>query len=197
MSSPNASPSRWQKLGEKIITTTRIFDLRGALFRHPVRETEKEFYVVHSPDWVNVLALTPDGQLVLVNQFRFGVDAFSLEIPGGVIDLGEPPLEAALRELREETGYVGKNARIIGSVHPNPAIQSNRCHLILVEDVKRSADLDWDPDEEIEVLTAPVDDVYAWARAGKITHSLVLDALLFFAPIWAEIKSRPGKNEPV
>ena len=188
MSSPNASPSRWHKLDEKVVHRTRIFDLRSALFRHPVRQTEKDFIVVHSPDWVNVLALTPDHQLVLVNQFRFGTDGFSLEIPGGVIDLGEPPLDAGLRELREETGYVGTNARIIGSVHPNPAIQSNRCHLVLVENAVRSAEVDWDPDEEIEVLAAPVDEVYRWAQTGKITHSLVLDALLFFAPRWAELR---------
>ena len=188
MNSPNASPSRWTKLAEKILTTTRIFDLRSALFRHPVRETEREFYVVHSPDWVNVLALTPDHHLVLVNQFRFGVDSFSLEIPGGVIDAGESPIEAGLRELKEETGYSGTGARLIGSVHPNPAIQSNRCHLVLVENVQRTAQIDWDSDEEIEVLTAPVDQVYAWARSGKVTHSLVLDALLFFAPRWDEIR---------
>lgn len=195
MSNPHASPSRWKKLGETILTTTRIFDLRSALYRHPVRQTEKDFYVIHSPDWVNVLALTRDRHLVLVNQFRFGVDAFSWEIPGGVMDLGENPLDAGLRELREETGYVGGEAKILGSVHPNPAIQSNRCHLILVENVQRSAALEWDPDEEIEVFTAPVDQVYDWARSGKITHSLVLDALLFFAPRWAELnkeESRPS-----
>ena len=194
MSSPNASPSRWLKQGEKIVYPTRIFDLRSALYRHPVRGTERDFFVVHSPDWVVTLALTPEHQIVLVNQFRFGVDTFSLELPGGVMDLGETPIEAGLRELREETGYVGTDARVMGSVHPNPAMQSNRCHLILVENVVRTAALDWDPDEEIEVLTAPVDQVYAWAHAGQISHSLVLDALLFFAPRWAELKAQQSQR---
>src|SRR5438445_2333188 len=133
MSAPDHPPSRWEKLGESILTRTRIFDLRTAQYRHPVRKSERDFYVVHSPDWVNVIALTPEHELVLVKQFRFGVDDFSLEIPGGVMDLGEDPVAAGLRELREETGYVGKNARAIGRVHSNPAILSNACHIVFVE----------------------------------------------------------------
>ncbi len=188
MSEHEQQPARWDKLGEGILTHTRIFDLRTAHYRHPVRKTERDFYVVHSPDWVNVIALTPDHQLVLVKQFRFGVDDFSVEIPGGVMDLGEDPLAAGLRELREETGYVGQNARVIGRVHSNPAILSNACHIILVEQVVRSEEQQWDSDEEIEVLVKPVDEVMAWAQSGRITHSLVLDALFYFLPYWAELK---------
>lgn len=188
MNNPEPKPSRWDKLGESILTSTRIFDLRTARYRHPVRKSERDFYVVHSPDWVNVIALTSDRQLVLVRQFRFGVDDFSVEIPGGVMDLGEEPVAAGLRELREETGYVGQNARIIGRVHSNPAILSNTCHFVFVEQVVRSEKLQWDTDEEIEVVTVPVDEVFAMAHAGRITHSLVLDALFYFWPYWLEMK---------
>ena len=97
---------------------------------------------------------------------------------------GEDPVAAGVRELREETGFVGSRARLLGSVHPNPAIQSNRCHIVLVEDAARTAALEWDPDEEIEVTTQPVEDVLASARDGRITHSLVLNALLLLAPHW-------------
>lgn len=188
MNNSGPTPSRWKKQGETILTHTRIFDLRTARYRHPVRHTEREFYVVHSPDWVNVIALTPDRRLVLVRQFRFGVDDFSIEIPGGVMDHGEEPVVAGLRELREETGYVGKNARIIGRVHSNPAILSNACHFVLVEDVERTAELEWDADEEIEVSTVPVEEAYRWAFEGRITHSLVLDALLCFQPLWRRMQ---------
>jgi ADP-ribose pyrophosphatase len=168
------------------LAQTRIFDLRGVEYRHPVRGTQREFVVIDAPDWVNVIALTPCGRLVMVNQFRYGTNEFSWEIPGGVIDAGEDPVVAGLRELQEETGYVGTGARLLGSVNPNPAIMNNRCHLVLVENVVLATAQAWDPDEEIEVATVPVEEVYAWAQAGKITHSLVLNGLLLFAPVWAE-----------
>ena len=177
-------PLRWQKLREEPHATTRIFEVVKAFFRHPKREREQEFVVINAPDWVNVVALTPDGHLVLVRQFRYGINAFSLEIPGGVIDAGEDPVTAGVRELREESGYVGTSARLLGSVHPNPAVQSNRCHLVLVEGARPEATLDWDPDEEFEILTKPVDEVLALAAAGAITHAMVLDALLLFTPHW-------------
>jgi 8-oxo-dGTP pyrophosphatase MutT (NUDIX family) len=147
--------------------------------------------VIEAPDWVNVLALTPEHELVLVRQFRFGIDNLSLEIPGGMIEPGEDPLAAGLRELREETGYAGARVRSLGSVHPNPAMQNNRCHFVCVEEARRTDGTDWDEDEEIEILTQPVEEVYALARSGGITHALVLDALLLFAPLWEEIKRGP------
>jgi 8-oxo-dGTP pyrophosphatase MutT (NUDIX family) len=193
MSSPEAAPARWEKLGEESLAATPILDLHRAHYRHPRRGRERDFIVLDVPDWVNVLALTPDHRLVLVTQFRFGTNDFSLEIPGGVLERGEDPVAGGLRELREETGYSGKNARVLGRVHPNPAIQNNTCHIVLVEDATIAASTQWDQDEEIAVSVLPVDEVYALAGAGRITHALVLDALLHFAPVWAGL--RPLKSE--
>jgi len=105
------SPQRWKKLGSREVARTRIFSVESVDFHHPKREKPQDFFVINAPDWVNVLALTPGGHLVLVRQFRYGIDDFSVEIPGGVIDLGEDPVSAGVRELREETGYVGASAR--------------------------------------------------------------------------------------
>ena len=183
-------PSRWEEQGRRTLVSTRVLDLESVHFRHPVRGTERDFVVINAPDWVNVIALTPDGHLVLVRQFRYGIDTFSLEVPGGVIERGEDPVAAAVRELREETGYAGATARLLGSVNPNPAIQNNRCHLVLVESAVRSSATEWDHDEEIAVSTAPVEDVFAWARDGRITHALVLNALWLFEPVWAKLNGR-------
>lgn len=172
-------PSRWVREGERVLATTRVLELRSVHFRHPVWGTERDFVVAHTPDWVNVVALTPGGLLVLVRQFRFGSDGFSLEVPGGVIEAGEDPVAAGVRELSEETGYRGGSARLLGSVHPNPAIMDNRCHVVLVDGAAPAGPVKWDHDEEIEVSTAPVADVLAWARSGRITHSLTIAALLF------------------
>jgi 8-oxo-dGTP pyrophosphatase MutT (NUDIX family) len=191
MSQPPAVPARWEILGRTLQAKTAVFDLQTVRYRHPMRRTEKDFVVMHAPDWVNVLALTRDSRLVLVRQFRFGIDALSLEIPGGVMEAGEDPVEAGQRELREETGYTGTNARLLGSVHPNPAIQSNRCHLVLVEEAEPTAGLEWDETEEIEVATMPVDELLAHARAGGITHSLMLNALFLLEPHWERLHPRP------
>ena len=153
-------------------------------YRHPGRGTERDFVVIVAPDWVNVVALTRDERLVLVRQFRYGIDDFSLEIPGGVVEAGEDPVAAGVRELREETGFTGKRARLLASVHPNPAIQRNRCHLVLVEEVESREVSDWDEDEEFAVMTAPVAEVLDLARSGRITHSLVLCGLFHFEGWW-------------
>jgi 8-oxo-dGTP pyrophosphatase MutT (NUDIX family) len=192
MSSPDAAPARWEKLGEESLAATPVFDLRRARYRHPRRERERDFAVLDAPDWVNVLALTPGHRLVLVNQFRFGTNDFSLEIPGGMLGRGEDPVAGGLRELREETGYSGHNARVISRVHPNPAIQNNTCHIVLVENATLAAATQWDHDEEIAVSVLPVDEVYALAYAGRITHALVLDALLYFGPVWSGMKAVQG-----
>jgi len=197
MTPPHESkpPARWEKTDESIHARCRLFDVKYSRYRHPGRGTERDFVVIDAPDWVNVVALTPDGRLVLVKQFRFGIDDFSVEVPGGVMEPGEDPVAAAQRELREETGYTGR-ARLLGGVRPNPAIMNNVCHIVLVEDARRTTGLEWDRDEEIEIIDLPVDEVYAMARTGRIAHALVLDALLLFEPEWARLR-RGTPQEPV
>ncbi len=187
MTLPNPDLPRWEALAHTTIAKTRIFEVRSTRFRHPVRGTERDFIVIDPPDWVNVVALTRDRRVVLVQQFRYGIDGFSLEIPGGVIETGEEPAIAGVRELQEETGYTGAPAKMLGSVHPNPAMQSNRCHLVYVDEAAPTHPLAWDADEEMKVVTLPAEEVFALARAGGITHSLTLNALLLFEPLWREL----------
>jgi ADP-ribose pyrophosphatase len=167
----------WHQEDERLLLHTPIFDVRGIRFRHPARSDGKEFVVIDTTDWVVALAVTPEQEVVMVRQFRFGSNVVSLELPGGIIDPGETAVEAAVRELTEETGYVGTAARLLGSFHPNPAIQRNQNHVVLVENARRSAELAWDPDEELETLLLPAAEAVAAAADGRVTHALMVNAL--------------------
>ena len=177
-------PLAWETIREEDVADCRVFRVRRRFCRHPVRQTTGDFFVVESPDWVNVVALTAENEIVMVNQYRFGSEAVSLEIPGGIIEPGEEPIDAARRELLEETGFGEGEARLLGSIHPNPAIQNNHCHLVFLDGARCIAPHSWDEHEEIQVETIPVDAALARAREGKITHALTLDAFFLFEPEW-------------
>lgn len=182
--------SHWKRLSEEKLVGCAVFDLYSRRYRHPKRGTEGDFYVLQTRDWVNVLALTPDWQVVMVRQFRFGLEGTSWEIPGGIMEAGEDPLVAGMRELREETGYVPRRSRMLGEISPNPAIMDNRCFFAVAEGCALEAEQEWDEHEEMEVKLFPIDEVYAMAHRGEIVHSLVVNALFRFYPEWLAHRAR-------
>jgi ADP-ribose pyrophosphatase len=188
----SSAPRPWQRESERTLLPTAIFEVTAVSFRHPARAQAKEFLVIKADDWVVAVAVTPEDQIVLVRQFRYGSGSISLELPGGIIDDGETPEAAAQRELAEETGYAGTSARLLGSTHPNPAIQNNRNHIVLIEGARRTTSLAWDEHEELEVLVWPVEQAFAAAHDGRITHALMLNALLLFEPHWRARRAGSG-----
>lgn len=130
------------------------------------------------PDWVLALPVTADGRIVMVRQWRFGASALSLEPPGGVAGAGEDPLATAARETQEETGYAGGRALSLGQASPNPALQENRCHFVLLEGVANGAPRSLDEHEEIEVLALDPTEALRRVREGETTHALAELALL-------------------
>ena len=179
--SSDHKPSRWEIVSDRLLNACRVWDLRERRYRHPKTGKEGDFYYIDSRDWVIVVACTTADELVMVRQFRWGSDELSWEFPGGIIDEGEDPVTAGLRELQEETGYVAKSGRLIGRVRPNPAILNNFCHIVLAEEVELHADgTDWDEHEEIEVRALPEKTVMEWARECKIGHALALNGLFFY-----------------
>ena len=168
----------WTLTGRERVYETSWFRLREDRLISPRNGHEAPFYVMELADWVNVVALTPDRELVLVRQYRFGSERFSLEVPGGVIETGEDPAVAAVRELLEETGYAGDPAELLGFVEPNPAIQSNRCFSFLVENCRRVAEPALDEAEDITVELMPWEQVPGAIGRGELCHALALAALL-------------------
>ena len=171
----------WKKIGSKPAGDYKIFSIRTDRRISPRTEQEHDFHVIDCVNWVNVVALTPDRQVVMIEQFRHGSDTVELEIPGGMIDPGDAsPEMAGIRELREETGYEGKSAGIVGSVYPNPAIMSNTCYTVLVEHCRCVHPMQWDHAEDIATRLVPLADIPALVSTGKIRHSLVVAALYQF-----------------
>lgn len=137
-------------------------------------------YVFEFDAWANVVAITKNNEVVLVRQYRHGVQEVLLELPGGVVDKGEDPLEGAKRELMEETGYSAGNIIEVGRLYPNPAIQHNTLYCYLATDVELTGEQHLDDAEEIEVQLVPLDELVEMAGQGRFLHALNV-AVLFQA----------------
>ncbi|WP_257462604.1 NUDIX hydrolase [Archangium lipolyticum] len=166
----------WPRLRRGLEHDYRVIKVRQDVVADPRTGHEHPRVVIDSTDWVNIIAVTKDEQLVLIRQYRFGIAETTLEIPGGMVEPGEDPAEAAARELEEETGYVPGRVVRLGQVHPNPAIQSNRCHSYLALDCVKAHEGRQDAGEDIAVELHPRSAVPQLILSGAISHSLVVVA---------------------
>lgn len=171
----------WEKLSSKPVGNFRVFKIRNDLKVSPRTGKEHDFFVIESVDWVNVIALTTSGELVMIDQYRHGSETVELEVPGGMMDPEDTsPLEAGLRELREETGYEGTEAEVIGKIYANPAIMNNTCYTVMVRNCELKHATELDHGEDLAVRLVKPDQVPNLIRAGKIGHSMVVVALYHF-----------------
>lgn len=166
----------WKENEVKTLVSTRVFQLEERRAVNPRNQRELPFYVMDTPAWVNIIPLTPEGRVVMVRQYRQGIRAVTLEIPGGVVEPGESPEEGARRELLEETGIVCESLEQLGAVDTNPAIQTNRTYTFLATNVQPTAVLQLDQSEDIEVVEVELSKVQEMIRRGQVTHALVVAA---------------------
>lgn len=171
----------WEVVSESRLVETPIFTLfeRTMRLRAGKKEdrAEGDFYILDTPDWINVIALTEDGKIILVEQFRYGIEEPTLEIPGGMVDPGESPAESARRELLEETGYRSDSWKSLGKVSANPAIMSNYTHLYLAAGCTYRGAENPDEHERIHVHTMPVDRFLELVTKGAVHHAIVVAAV--------------------
>ncbi|MEA2624079.1 MAG: ADP-ribose pyrophosphatase [Candidatus Binatota bacterium] len=172
------SPIRpWEAVEAAIKYDCRLFSIRERRARSPRTGELHDFWVIESCDWVNVIPITPDGDVVMVRQYRHGISESTLEVPGGMVDPeDESPLEAARRELQEETGYASDEVTPLGWIHPNPATQNNRCYTFLARGAERRYDVRFEGTEETEVVLVPLAEIPELIQNGRISHALVVVA---------------------
>jgi ADP-ribose pyrophosphatase len=169
---------KWKATSRERVGSFRIFDVERTSMSDGEGRPRGDFYTLACPDWVNVVAITEDDEIVLVWQYRFGTDSICLEIPGGVVERGEPPEGAAKRELLEETGYASDEPfEPLLVLQPNPANQNNLVHTFLVRGARKVAGTSFDEHEEIELALLPRRELGPLLDSGQITHALIHSAL--------------------
>jgi 8-oxo-dGTP pyrophosphatase MutT (NUDIX family) len=167
----------WKLLKSEGISDHRVFRLQHDRYRLETTGVEKDFVVLDSPDWVNVVPITSDGQIVLVRQYRHGLRRLSLEPPGGLVDPGESPQAAAARELHEETGYLAEQLQPLGRVAPNPALQNNWCYLYVARNCRPDGAQHLDRFECIRVELYRPEEVCELLRREEICHAIAVISL--------------------
>lgn len=180
----NNKNSIWQKLDDKLLNKTRVFDLRVQRMKRMDSPYEDDFFYLDAPDWVNIVPITPNKEVVMVRQFRHGIDEQSLETPGGIIDSGSTALETAIRELTEETAYLSKEIIPLGKISPNPALLNNYCHIFAALNVLPDGKQNLEASEDIIVELVPLKNIPQLIQNEEICHSLVSTA---FFLLWAKM----------
>lgn len=179
---------KWKTLSKKLIGNFRIFDLFQYEREHPKTHKTTNFYAMDSTNWVNIIPITSDNEIILVEQYRHGIDSTTLELPAGLMELNEDPKDAAMRECLEETGYEGEgDAIFLGRVKPNPAYLNNFCYHYLWLNCKKKYDQHLDENEDINVIKLPISKIKDMIESGEIDHSLVISALFFYKKIYANM----------
>ena len=172
-------PATWRRVRSTHVADCRVFRVREDECVCENDGLEADFYVIENPDWVNVIALTGQREIVLIDQFRHGTGSIVTEIPGGMVDPNESPEAAARRELIEETGYAPASLKLLGVSRPNPAIQNNTMFHYLAEGCVKAHDVAFDDHESIVTRLAPLISVDEEIRNGNISHSLVIAAFFY------------------
>jgi 8-oxo-dGTP pyrophosphatase MutT (NUDIX family) len=184
----NFTMAGWANVSEETVLETPIFQVNRRHAQHEVEGLESDFYIVEAPAWANVIATTAQGELVLVEQFRHGIEQSTLEIPGGVVDEGESPRESVERELLEETGYQGEEWHYLGAVSSNPAFFNNYTELYWAEGCELVEQPNLDTHEFIETHLVPLNQFFYYIQQGDIHHSLVVAAAAKFMLYRSEVK---------
>lgn len=177
------SPPPWPRERSATLAEYEMFSVREDRVLSPEGGEPRDYHLVDSPGGVTVIARTRGGEIVLVEQFRHGTRELSLELPSGVVEQGEDPVAAGLRELREETGYAAEGAESIGRIDLNPSWQSTRVEVVVAREARREGEKELDAGEDTRVRTVSLRRLQEMVRRGEVRSAVALAALALL-PDW-------------
>ena len=175
-----ARPKDWREIRREHLADCRVFEVERSVAESPLDGSVHDYFRVLCPDWVQIIPVTEANEVVMVRQYRHGSSRVVLEVPGGIVDEGEDPASAAIRECLEETGYQADAVQPIGALNPNPAIHAHRLHSFYAHGVSKVAEIQNTATEHTEVELVPLGHLADRLRAGEIDHSLVAATLWRF-----------------
>ena len=177
--------NRWKTLKSEYIIKRPWLTARRDVVQLPNGEINDEFYVLEYPEWINVIAITPDDHFVFVRQYRYALDLDSVELCAGVIEPNETPEEGARRELLEETGFGGGEWQEFMTIGQNPSTCNNLTHCFIATGVEKIQDQHLDRTEDIDVVLLSREQVLEMLKSDTLKQALML------APLWRYFASNP------
>jgi len=173
----------WETISKEILADCKIFSVNKVLANSSgSAKKSSNFFTLNCGSWVNIIPLTEQRDVIMVEQYRHGIEELTLEIPGGCVDISDTDAgAAAMRELKEETGYEAQHFSFLGKNHPNPALQDNLCYTYLAEGVRQveAPQFDNSGTEKINTRIVKLSDIGNLIREGVISHALVITAFHF------------------
>jgi ADP-ribose pyrophosphatase len=179
---------KWKVLESEYLHNEPWLTVRKDKCELPNGKIVPTFYVNEYPEWVNALALTKNGKVVLVKQYRHGIGSVGIELPGGVAEEGESMEEACRRELKEETGYEFETFEYLGKICANPSTTNNYMHMFLATGGEKVAEQALDDTEDVEVQFCTIEEVKELVRSNQIVQSLHVNCILYALMKLGEVK---------
>lgn len=170
----------WRELSREKLLDCRVFEVERSVCASPVDASEHDYFRVRNGDWVQIVPVTANDEIVMVRQWRHGSSSIVLEIPGGLVDAGEDPAGAAQRECLEETGYRAERVIPMGALNPNPAIHTSPLHAFYAPGVEKAGEPQNSATEQTEVVLVPVASLADRLLRGEIDHALIVGTLWRF-----------------
>ena len=171
---------QWQCLSSKPGPDLKLFRVRFDQMQNPRNEAVEDMIILEAEDSANVVALTPEKEILFVRQYRFGIGEHTIELPGGIVDAGEIPMKGAQRELQEETGYTGSQWFYLGKIPSNPVFMDSWIHHWMVQNVELKMEQKLDSGEDVSIVKMPVEEVRQKLQTGFFQHPHTVTALVLF-----------------